>query len=137
METDWRTRFINLAGLMIPLILGVLVYITSGHRTYLSEFIHNSGLIFRTIDYPDFFRNYACDFLWGYALFSGLYLINGGYKDAGRIVITSIIVIIVLEGIQVFPGIPGVFDPSDILIETSAVLTAMFITSITGRLSSK
>lgn len=122
---------------MIPLILGVLVYITSGLRTYLSEFIHNSGLIFRTIDYPDFFRNYACDFLWGYALFSGLYLINGGYKDAGRIVITSIIVIIVLEGIQVFPGIPGVFDPSDILIETSAVLTAMFITSITGRLSSK
>lgn len=126
---------LSLAGTIIPLTLGAVIYLTSGSRTYITDFISRFGLILPRLDYPLLIRCYACDFLWAFALLSGLTLI---YRDKDRstlikVITASFIIAVAMEGLQAIPSFPGTFDLWDVTAELLAILIAAVITILFAR----
>ena len=128
-----RLNTICLLGLVIPVLVGSFIYISSGSGTYLYDWANKMGITVRAVKYPQIIRNFGCDFLWGYALLSGLRLFEDKSRSPAKSVLVSLIAVVFLETIQLSDSIPGVFDPLDILVETTAVLSALFITNHLGR----
>ena len=129
---DIKHQAHNTAGLILPLLTGLFIYLTCGTRTYLSDAF--SRIDVPHIDYPEVLINYGCDALWGFALFNGLSLFEEPKNKNIKVLIKAAVLIITLESVQLFEFIPGTFHPIDILTETIAVFTAMLITTIPGRL---
>ncbi|MBR3533637.1 MAG: hypothetical protein IKN80_07135, partial [Clostridiales bacterium] len=46
----------------IPLLIGILIYLTSRNRTVLYDIFCRIGIRLNTVDQPSFLRNYGCDF---------------------------------------------------------------------------
>lgn len=130
-----KLNTICLLGLVIPILVGAFIYISSGSGTYLYDWAAKAGITVRTVRYPQFIRNFGCDFLWGYALFSGLRLFDDKSRSPAKSALISLVTVVFLETIQISGSVPGVFDPLDIFIETTAVLTALFITNHFGRMN--
>jgi len=125
-----------LLNMVIPILAGLFVYLTSGHQTYISEYASKIGIEMRTINYPSIIRCYGCDFLWGYSLCSGLQLFvtDGLYRHALIKVITaSMLIAITMECLQRLPFISGTFDIADIFVECGAICIAAFITNLFKR----
>ena len=79
-------------------------------------------------------RNYIFDVIWGYALFVTLYfLADNNAVDIKKFIITGILLVVILEGLQLLPNVDGTFDVFDILIELVAEGTAVFIIKILSR----
>ena len=120
--------FINM---LIPLMLGLFIYLTSGNNTYLSDFASSSGIQLIKIQYPGIVRFYLCDLLWGYSLYSGLRIFN---DNAGVALLTAVITASVMEALQMTAVIPGTFDVWDIAVEIIGIILALLTTNfITGR----
>lgn len=132
-EMKNECKWVNVAGLIIPSLFGLFIYLTSGTRTYISDFANSMGLTFIDIKYPEIITNYGCDALWGFALYSGLSLFEDNYN---RTVIVSLLIVIVMETTQRFKFVPGTFDSLDIIVETLAIILAMLIIEISRRLLS-
>ncbi len=128
-----KENAVCLAGLSIPMLVGSIIYLTCGGTTVIYRWFTEMGVSLKTVDYPQFVRNYGCDLLWGYALYSGLRLVEDKTAPVSKSLLIAMVTLIFLEGIQLFDMVPGVFDPLDILVETIAVLSAMFITTTIGR----
>ena len=122
-----------LTGTIIPLLTGLTIYLTSGNNTYVSAFASGLGINLISVNYPEIIRNYACDFLWGYALYSGLRLFDEKSNPHAKSALIALTAVTILELTQLSPKFPGTFDCFDILVETAAVITAMFITTLPGR----
>ena len=123
-------------NIIIPLILGLLIYLTKPSSTYLSDFLSDFRSILSTIRYPEIIDFYACDFLWTYSMFFCLRLTLGdalkGKHNLTVITVTGVVAII-LEILQLIKGVPGTFDPMDIVAELIAVAVAFLITIIIER----
>lgn len=121
----------------IPLILGLLIYLTAGSQTYISSFASKIGIAVKSIDYPGMIRAHGCDLLWGYSLSSGLQLfIKNGYglPDLLKVITVASLVALAMESIQVFSFVSGTFDVKDIIVEFCAICAAALVTKIyTGR----
>ncbi|MBR2524724.1 MAG: hypothetical protein IKE53_09865 [Clostridiales bacterium] len=113
-------------NMLIPLLLGLSIYMTSPSSTYLSEQFSKIGIVFPKIYYPDLISFYACDFCWGYALYSGLELFNDGTH---KVILPAMLTAAAVEAAQLIPGFPGTFDVLDILVEMMAVMLAVIITT--------
>lgn len=123
-------------NIVLPLILGLFIYLTKAERTYLSDFLSafQSGL--PIINYPEIVRNYACDFMWAYSLSFCLRLSLGNtlkVKYNLSVITLTSTVAIVMEAIQLIQIVPGVFDPWDMLVELVAITIATSITLIIER----
>lgn len=129
-----KENIICLSGTVLPLATGLFIYLTSQGRTYLSDFAKMTGIAFPVIKYPPLIRNHGCDLLWGFALFCGLRLLADKEEPPYKSAVTAIAIAALLEILQCFRQIPGTFDLLDILTETAAVIAAMFITTLAGRL---
>jgi len=123
-------------NIIVPLIIGLLIYLTKDERTYLSDNLSVLRSVLPTISYPDLIRSFACDFLWTYSLFFCLRLSLGdslkGKYNLTVITVTGIVAII-LEILQLLKGVPGTFDPWDIVTELIAIAVAFLITTIIER----
>lgn len=123
-------------NIIIPLILGLFIYLTKPSSTYISDFLSVFRSILPTIRYPEIIDFYACDFLWTYSMFFCLRLTLGdalkGKHNLTVITVTGVVAII-LEILQLIKGVPGTFDPMDIVTELIAVTVAFLITIIIER----
>jgi hypothetical protein len=121
---------------IVPLICGLLIYMTKAESTYLSSFLSGFRSLLPTIEYPYIIRSFACDFLWTYSMFFCFRLTLGDKlkgKHSQVVIALTAVVAIVIETIQLFKIIPGTFDPMDILIELIAIAVAFFISTIIER----
>ncbi len=113
-------------GIVIPLLLALLIYITCDSKTYLSVFF-DRYISIPKISYPMFIRNHGCDLLWAIALFSSLFIIFRDYRHPLIIVcLTAFVFSFLMEWFQRFPNIPGTFDPLDVLVEFLAIISICF-----------
>lgn len=123
-------------NILIPLIIGLFIYLTKAERSYVSDFLSVIRSLLPVIRYPYIIRNFACDFLWTYSLFFCLRLTLGerlkGKHNLTVILVTGAVAVI-LETIQLINTIPGTFDLLDILVELTAVIVAFFITTLIDR----
>ncbi len=125
-----RNKIFILINLCIPLFFGLFIYLTSRNRTVLYDMFSSVGIELNSINYPEYIRNYGCDFLWAYSLYWGVYFwgIFGGWKSvaslAGLVVIPFAII---MELIQIPQNLPGTFDVLDIGIEIIAIGLAVII----------
>lgn len=108
----------------IPLLTGILIYLTSRNRTVLYDIFCRIGIRLNTVDQPSFLRNYGCDFCWAYSLFwitLGWGLIcrwNNAALAAGLITFPFAAAV---EFLQIPSSFPGHFDLFDIIVEFSAI----------------
>jgi len=135
MERKKRRFAVHIVCSVLPLIIGLFIYLTSGSESYISRFFANAGLSLPTIPYPLLFRYYICDFLWGFALYSALGLVLDSDKpNIIRNILTSVAVSITLETLQLIPSFPGSFDVWDMVVEGIAIVIAALVTkTLVGR----
>ncbi len=123
-------------NIIIPLIIGLFIYLTKPSSTYLSDFLSGFRSVLPIIRYPEIIDFYACDFLWTYSMFFCLRLALGdalkGKYNLMVITVTGVVAII-LETLQLIKGVPGTFDPMDIVTELIAVTVAYLLTIIIER----
>ena len=123
-------------NIIIPLIIGLLIYLTKPSSTYLSDFLSGFRSVLPIIRYPEIIDFYACDFLCTYSMFFCLRLTLGdalkGKYNLMVITVTGVVAII-LETLQLIKGVPGTFDPMDIVTELIAVTVAYLLTIIIER----
>lgn len=134
-QTSKRNGIIAV-NIVIPLVFGVFIYLTKAERTYISDILSAFRSVLPIIIYPEIIRDYACDFLWAYALFFCLSLSLGDkLKGEYNLVVIAMatIVAVSLETIQLNTAIPGTFDPWDIVVELIAIATANLNASIIER----
>lgn len=125
-----------MANAFLPLVTGLLIYLTKAERTYITDLLHALRTILPVIRYPHIIRAFACDFLWTYSLFFCLRLALGDSlkgKHNLTVITVTVIAALLLETIQIFKVIPGTFDPMDIAAEISATAVALLITTIIER----
>lgn len=123
-------------NIVIPLILGLFIYLTKPSSTYLSYFLSGFRSVLPTIRYPELISSFACDFLWTYSMFFCLRLTLGdALKGKHNLTVISVtgVVAIIFESLQLIKGFPGTFDLLDIVIELIAIAVALFITIIIER----
>ena len=134
--TDLKRKALFAVNVIVPLTIGLLIYLTKAESTYVSDMYASVFPRLPVISYPEVIRKYACDFLWAYSLFFCLKLVLGdplkGDHDITVITVTGIAAII-LEVIQISGRIPGTFDPWDIVTEMAAIAVALLITKIIER----
>ena len=109
--------------ILIPLIIGTGIYVTSNTRTYLSDLIRDI-ISLPIVSYPYIIRNYACDCCWSIALFSTIHKIYSDQQNG--ILISTIISLLfssVMEALQKVPSFPGTFDIWDIAMESLVIVT--------------
>ena len=119
-------------GMVISLMAGLVIYLTNGRATYISCSFEKLGFRFEPIDYPMIIKNYGCDFLWGYALCSGLQLFNskaGSIPGLLKVITASVLLAIIMESFQKLSFVSGTFDIIDIFVECGAICIAGFITN--------
>ncbi len=123
-------------NIIIPLIIGLFIYMTKPSSTYLSDFLSGFRSVLPIIRYPIIIDFYACDFLWTYSMFFCLRLTLGdalkGKYNLMVITVTGVVAII-LESLQLIKGVPGTFDPMDVVTELIAVTVAFLLTIIIER----
>ena len=117
-------------NIIVPLVVGTLIYyILFPDIIFVKTIDELVGVSFHIpMKISNFFigciRYYLLDFLWAYSLMS---LVSLMFLDNKAINSVVFIFIIVMEMIQIFPGIPGTFDIFDIAVEMIASLIAMRI----------
>ncbi|MBP5260682.1 MAG: hypothetical protein J6Z43_00995 [Clostridiales bacterium] len=127
-----RGNIVCFIGMAISLMIGLVIYLTNGSTTYISGSFEKLGIKLISIDYPKIIKNYGCDFLWGYALCSGLQMFNsnaGSRLGLLKVITASMLLAIIMESLQKVSFISGTFDILDILVECGAICIAGFITN--------
>lgn len=131
----------KIIAIIIPIIVGALLYYLFCPEVFFVQQIDEMfGISFHPankylkITIVKIARNYIFDVIWGYALFVTLYfLADNNAVDIKKFIITGILLVVILEGLQLLPNVDGTFDVFDILIELVAGGTAVFIIKILSR----
>lgn len=130
-----RYTFI-LINLIVPLMIGLFIYLTSRSRTILYDTFSVVGIRMQEINHPEIVRNYGCDFLWSYSLYWGVYF-WGVFGEWSSLVLKASLIVIpfsmIMEFSQLVQSFPGTFDVLDIVIEILAVALAVIVSFMYGR----
>ena len=115
-------------NIILPLFIGMMVYLCSPQSTYFSDFVesvlHLSFPKLLPSAFFSFTRNYLCDAFWAYSLSFSL---NIFIKNTILIFSACMIWCVIFELLQKYNRISGTFDYMDILFELIAVITALSI----------
>ena len=120
------------AHVMLPLVVGSLLYYLFCPEVLFVKWmdaflpfgfhITEKGLLWR------FVRFYLFDFLWAYALVFALYIVQGNnIAKISTVFWMAGIFSVVMETLQIIPGMNGQFDLWDIVVELTAEGIAVFI----------
>ena len=129
--------------IIIPLIVGVMFYLTFRQDTYISHFVvnilrktnmsvsENRQITFNSPLFNYFAKNYIPDCCWAFSLESCMALI---LYSSERMISSSLIISFVflsaMETLQLTPLIPGTFDFFDIAIELVAIVLSGIIINL-------
>jgi len=128
-----KELIISFVLILIPLAIGLCIYILFEPRSELRRLFCT---VFPNIDltvspkllynkYILFSRYYMCDALWAFSLESCIMLILKGCKKQLLIsIIISVLFSVLIESLQGFNVLPGLFDYRDIAAEIIAVIIA-------------
>lgn len=116
-------------NIIIPLVLGVMIYLISRPQSYVSVFVYDlfslgDGALFSGIRLPELINNFGCDFLWGYSLTVCFFFVSRSYRYT---VIVCSIFMILSELAQLLPFFRLRFDIIDIAVELAAMAIAMMV----------
>ena len=130
-----KKRLFVLANIIIPLLVGAAFYLVTSPDVIFVEAVGSFRKMPVYIEHISaergilqVMRYYMLDALWAYALVFALYFAIG--NNAARVkmaFLTAICFSTFMEVIQLFQVIPGIFDPSDILVEALAEAIAALI----------
>ena len=119
---------------IVPLFLGLTIYLFMKSGTYINSFL---GVDFhynpKTV-IGAFIVNWFCDFLWSYSLVFALYIVLSPFKN--RLLISCVISALsglILEILQGVNLLSGTFDWWDIAIELVAVFIATVFINKTNK----
>ena len=126
-----------LLNILIPIVLGGIIYITTSQDVLFMKFISgivnvNKFSVNHNAVWFLFLRNYLADILWGYALVFAIYIIMDSaatWKLLGVVFPFSIL----MEMLQILDNVPGTFDYWDIVVEAVAEMIAVIIIKIVRR----
>lgn len=128
-------------NILLPLLAGLSVYVLLRPDSYVSLIL--SGPLH--ITYPDapsnmspdilrLLNNFGPDICWSYSL---VFAVHAAAKDLRHSLLftisLSVIVIILVESLQKLGVLSGVFDPLDLVLETTAAATATLILAFISR----
>ena len=127
MNAQKRYRCFYCCNIIVPLALGLAIYVLSGADVYIAkyirQFLHIENAIVLIV--PTI-RNYGADFLWSYAL---VFAVDGVLHDVGKHDLLSLIIClsfaVLIELFQKINLISGTFDPMDIFVELVAIAIAL------------
>lgn len=128
-----RKNLLLFANIIIPLLIGLTIYLLCYKNTYINRTFENIfhfslPYLYFNNSIHRFIISWACDILWAYSLTFGLYFC---FKDFRHPLITSsflaILLAVVMEILQIVNIINGTFDIWDIIFEISAILFAVII----------
>lgn len=119
----------------LPLVLGLLVYLTLGQDSWIA------GFLGRFFPLPAFsgppgraaviLRNFAPDILWAYSLgFAVMALLGDSRKNRRLALLLCVCFEGTLEGLQKTGVLPGTFDPLDIALEALSTCLALLMIRI-------
>lgn len=128
----FRRALFWILNIVLPLCIGLCVYLWFRPDTYVSRFL----LRFLPIRPPQlscaFLRNHLCDMLWAYALcFCIVFILGHSRKNAAAALVICVGFSFLMELIQKKSVFPGTFDPLDVVLSSvSAILALLFIVII-------
>lgn len=111
--------FVNI---VLPLFLGLCIYLLFGTNTYINSFLGIS-VQFTFDNLTDvFIKSWLCDILWSYSLFNAVWLCLFAFKNrVAAASFISFVLVVSSELLQYFSVIPGTYDILDIFFELTAV----------------
>ncbi len=114
---------------IVPLALGVILYVFTRPGTIISQIIYDCFQANRRINIalPTILSDYGCDFLWSYSLVHCLFLVSRSYKFS---LFVCIAFSVFIEVIQLLPFVRLVFDPIDIVVEIIGIIIGLCIITI-------
>lgn len=120
--------------IVVPLLIGLLIYVTLDRRSFLSLWLSEHFLFIDSLKiqgvnpFSSFLRNYVCDICWAFSLESCIALMMPTGRNRVRFsILISEMVAVGLELIQICPWMSGTFDLLDLLFETIAISVAGLI----------
>ncbi len=128
-----RKNLFLVANIIIPLFIGLAIYLFCYKNTYINSFFENvfhfsPPYFYFNSPFHQFIISWLCDILWSYSLTFGLYFC---FKDFNKPLTISIalavFLAIVMESLQLFGYVSGTFDAYDIIFEIAAILLAVII----------
>ena len=124
-----RNNLFYILNVLIPLIMGSLIYVFYSPDTYFVKVLNNfiNINVFEPNVITNILKNYFCDFCWCYSL---AFAISYIYKESISIIVTIIVPISVgigLELLQFFKIISGTYDLLDIFSELLACIICYLI----------
>ena len=140
-QTGYLPKHAYILNILLPLLAGLSVYILLRPDSYVSLIL--SGSLHLT--YPDapsemshdillLLNNFGPDIFWSYSL---VFAVHAALHDLRRPLLftlsTSAIVITLVESLQGFGILSGVFDPLDLVLEMAAAITAALILAFFSR----
>ena len=133
-EVLMRKSISYICNVVLPLVLGFILYVLFRRDTYISRLVSRCIEINRidTDEIPSsiiakFVRYYACDILWAYSLTFVCYWFSFGKNRYMFSIILCGCFEILVEMFQRFHLFPGTFDCWDILFEFITTLVALWI----------
>lgn len=129
----------TLINVGIPLAVGGLIYFLFVPTADISKWLYNTLGCFRVetgIDLTgSFVTCYLADFLWAYALFNVVSVIQvNTVIDFAYVFIETILLVCIIETLQLTPLLNGTFDVFDIFVEVSGIMTAFIVIIIVGEI---
>ncbi len=109
-------------NIVLPLVIGLLIYIFLKHGTYINVLFNYESDIYLTGFFGNAVISWATDILWAYSLSFLLFALSAPFKRKYPILITEIIFFIIMEMLQKYSIITGTFDIIDIAAEILAML---------------
>lgn len=131
-------KAVCLLNILLPLLAGLSVYVLLRPDSYISLFLsgslHLTGPNVPNDIPPDILRllnNFGPDICWSYSL---VFAVHAVLHDLRRPLAAALclsgIVIILVESLQKFGILSGVFDPLDLVLEAAAAITATLILAL-------
>ncbi len=128
-----KTIFV-IFNVIVPLFLGLVIYIFMKSGTYINSFLSIDFHCSPKTVIGTFVVNWFCDFLWSYALVFALFFVLSPFKN--KLLFSCLISALLgftLEFLQGANILSGTFDWWDIAIELVAVFVAMLIINKTNK----
>ena len=127
----WRL-FFSIINVVSALILGLTIYLVFVPTAHISQLIYDIIGINLQAKYNfkeySIVKCYVADFLWAYALFNLIVVIQADkVKDFLCVGIECVLFACLIEALQLTPLFDGTFDVLDILVEVIAIGFAFFV----------
>ena len=135
-------KYAYILNILLPLMAGLSVYVMLRPDSYISLLLSGPLHITYTEEPTGIphgilrlINNFGPDICWSYSLTFAVHAALHDLRHSLFLTLSlSSVVIILVESLQAFGVLSGVFDPMDLILETATVITAALILALFSRL---